>query len=151
MWILIEVDGRHTSSNVTWRDAIDSDLFMAMMTLVCDIESFERIRRNKTYIFGAPLGSQISSHLKDGRFGSIVSNPVVVSIDNGSRHGGNQNDWTVDILLKMHLTGSSSSSQEDTSGVDIENLSVKQVQNKLDAMKFTQDHELLTLLKSSTG
>ena len=38
----------------------------------------------ETHVLGAPFGSQVSSHLKDSRLGSIVSDPVVVTVDNGS-------------------------------------------------------------------
>lgn len=98
MWVLVEVDTGHTRSDVAWRDAVDSN------------------------VVRAPLGSQVSCHLQHGGLGGVVGDPVVVSVDDGSGHRRDENDRAVDVGLLVHLSGSGTSGQENTGGVDVKDL-----------------------------
>lgn len=75
-----------------------------------------------TYVLGAPLGGQIAAHLQYSRLGSIVRNPVMVTVYDGSRHGSNQDNRTMNILLGVHLTRSSTSCEENSRCVHFEDL-----------------------------
>ena len=98
MRVLVEVDTGHSGTDMTWRDTVDSN------------------------VVRSPFSSQVSGHLKYGRLGGVVGDPMVVSVDNGSRHRGNENDGAVNVGLSVHLSSSSSGSEEDSSGVDVEYL-----------------------------
>ncbi len=47
---------------------------------------------------------------------------MVVTVDDGTGHGGNEDDGAGNVLLLVHLAGSGLGGKEDTSGVDLEDL-----------------------------
>lgn len=46
----------------------------------------------------------------------------MITVDNGTGHGSNEDDGAMDILLLVHHAGSRSSSKENTGGVDVKDL-----------------------------
>ena len=148
--VLVQVDRRHASSNVPGRDAVDSDLGGRRPG-----QQSANVRRHEraTHILGTPFSRQVSAHLEDSRLGSIVGNPVVVTVDNRARHGRIQDNRPVDILLQVHLTGGCSGSQEDTGGVDVKDLQheKEKVSARPGCGRLAIPSLLRTRLKSSTG
>lgn len=96
--VLVEVDAGHTGADVAGGDAVDAN------------------------VVRSPFCGQISTHLEDSRLGSVVGDPVMVSVDDGARHGGDEDDGTVNVRLLIHLAGGGTSSEEDAGGVDVKDL-----------------------------
>ncbi|KAI3476389.1 hypothetical protein L1887_62041 [Cichorium endivia] len=94
----VEVGGGHAGANVTGRDAVDAD------------------------VLGTPLGGEVTAHLKHGRLGGVVGDPVVVAVDDRAGHRGDEDDGARNVLLLVHLARGGLGGEEDTGGVDLEDL-----------------------------
>jgi len=70
----------------------------------------------------SPLGGKVTSHLENSGLRSVVSDPVVISVYNGTGHRGDEDDRSVNTWLSVHLTCSSTGSEEHSERVDVEDL-----------------------------